>query len=164
MPRIICLQGLTFPSPKPKVERLIEEDVRNNSAWNGRWLTVHKRKQSDVLDIDVARQEADFAIQKAAQDPYNESPWRYLVGILKEQQRRDSKEVIPLAAEYEAKAYGVRLVLVETSHDPDACVNLNASRIDLLEMIVSQESLERVRYGLALRCSVSRLLERVSLT
>ncbi len=77
-------------------------------------------------------------------DPYNESPWRYLIGVLNEQFRRDRNAAVKLAAEYETKAYGLGSVLVEAKRDPEACSNLTSARIDLLEMIGDEESLRKV--------------------
>lgn len=134
------------------VSRLIQEDVRNNSAWNQRWLVSHRGKRGNhPLSLDVARREADFAIEKGARlDPYNESPWRYLVGILREQHQRQQKDSIGstddftrnVIAEYEAKASGLRTVLEEAQRNPDTCVNMTSARIDLLEMVGTKESLE----------------------
>ena len=134
------------------VSRLIQEDIRNNSAWNQRWLVSHRGKRGNhPLSLDVARREADFAIEKGARlDPYNESPWRYLVGILREQHQRQQKDSIGstddftrnVIAEYEAKASGLRTVLEEAQRNPDTCVNMTSARIDLLEMVGTKESLE----------------------
>ena len=112
---------------------LIAQDCRNNSAWNQRWFAVH-RGTRDVLSEETARQEADYAIEIASIDPYNESPWRYLIGIVKEQ-KSDS-----LVDHYEKSAAAVNHILVEAQRDPDACANLSSARIDLLEMNGSEES------------------------
>jgi protein farnesyltransferase/geranylgeranyltransferase type-1 subunit alpha len=123
---------------------LIEEDPRNNSAWNDRWFAIHRGKQGDPISFDLARQEADFAIDSATKDPFNESPWRYLIGILREQWTT-GKIIATTLAEYEAKSFHVGTVLVEADHDPEACFNLTSTRIDLLEMIGSGDSLAKVR-------------------
>ncbi len=102
---------------KDNVDYLINDDVRNNSAWNERWFVSHrgkklklnvkdhhgKAKKSDndddddddgstssrellfVFPLEQARKEIEYAISKAAIDPYNESPWRYFIAIIREQ-------------------------------------------------------------------------------
>ena len=126
-------------------EKLIQEDPRNNSAWNQRWFAVHRAKR-DPLSLEVARTEADFAIEKGATiDPYNESPWRYLVGLLKEQKKQISSQggdSQPLLDEYEKKTFGLRDVLVKEKRNPDSCSNLSAARIDILEMMGGAADLE----------------------
>ena len=74
----------------------IISDVRNNSAWNQRWFAVHEGKNTiammtnnhqKILSFDKAKEEASYALSGANVDIYNESPWRYLIGILMEQWR-----------------------------------------------------------------------------
>jgi protein farnesyltransferase/geranylgeranyltransferase type-1 subunit alpha len=139
---------------------LIEEDIRNNSAWNERWFAIHRGKQDgDLIPLEVAWNEAEFAVEKGiALDPYNESPWQYLIGILREQlQSGDSESAKKVISEYEAKAFHVRHVLEKAERDPDACVNLNAARIDLLEMLGNKESLGKVRECYRWRVHFSRI-------
>jgi len=141
---------------------LIQEDIRNNSAWNQRWLVSHRGKQhrqSPPIGLDVARREADFAINHGSMlDPYNESSWRYLIGILQEQyqhyknqqqqQKKDNdvkKTMLKtMIVEYEAKSNSseIRNVLITANRDPDTCVNMTSARIDLLEMIDTKDSLQ----------------------
>ena len=97
----------------------------------------------------MARQEADFAIDRGAiLDPYNESPWRYLIGILREQQRhhqqqqQDNSNIADVIVEYEVRAKALRNILTEAHRDPDTCVNMTSARIDLLEMIGTKDSLK----------------------
>lgn len=127
--------------------KLIEQDVRNNSAWNQRWLVCHRGKSGNHLSLEHARNEANFAIEEGARlDPYNESPWRYLIGILREQQKQQSQtndqSVGVLLVEYEARAKSLTSVLTIANRDPNACVNMTSARIDLLEMIGTKDSLE----------------------
>ena len=121
------------------MHKLILEDPRNNSAWNQRWFTAH-RSSRQPLDAEHLRKEADYAIEGAKLDPYNESPWRYLIGIVKEETN--------LSQEYEKKAAELRQVLVDAGREPDECANLTSARIDMLEMIGDKVSLQLVRYGL----------------
>ena len=61
------------------VDRLLEEDIRNNSAWNQRHFVVVNTTSytPEVLAAEVNYAKA--AIKKAV---HNESPWNYLRGIL----------------------------------------------------------------------------------
>jgi protein farnesyltransferase/geranylgeranyltransferase type-1 subunit alpha len=127
---------------------LIEEDIRNNSAWNQRWFAIRRGKQDgDPLPLEVARSEADFAMDKGVSlDPYNESPWQYLIGLLREQlQKGDSESAREMISEYEAKACNLRQVLENANRNPETCVNLHSARIDLLEMLGDTISLGKVR-------------------
>lgn len=114
--------------------KLIIQDVRNNSAWNQRWFASHRGLQKP-LDADNAQKEADYAINGAKLDPYNESPWRYLIGLVREEPS--------LASKYETKAAELRQVLVNANRDADTCANLTSARIDLLEMMGDDESLKQ---------------------
>jgi hypothetical protein len=121
---------------------LIQDDPRNNSAWNQRWFASHQGRQSPI-SLESARHEADFAIHTGATlDPFNESPWRYLIGVLKEQWKVDPDP--ELIDEYEEKAAGLRTILSDAKRDPDTCANLTSARIDLFELKGDKESLEKV--------------------
>ena len=86
--------------------------------------------------------EGDFAIQKGAKlDPFNESPWRYLVALLREQNGICDNT---LYHEFEQKAYTLRSVLTDAGRNPDTCACLTSARIDLLEMMGDPKSLEMV--------------------
>jgi protein farnesyltransferase/geranylgeranyltransferase type-1 subunit alpha len=134
---------------------LIQKDPRNNSAWNERWFAVHKCLKQPPLSLDKCRAEADYAIfQGAALDPYNESPFRYLIGLLQEQQQQaqsdTSSTATPpkvLAAEFYAKVQSLEKVLVDANRDPEACTNWTSARIDLLESMGDAASLTQ---GIAL--------------
>jgi protein farnesyltransferase/geranylgeranyltransferase type-1 subunit alpha len=130
--------------------KLIIQDVRNNSAWNQRWFASHRGLQKP-LDADNAQKEADYAINGAKLDPYNESPWRYLIGLVREEPS--------LAPKYETKAAELRQVLVNANRDADTCANLTSARIDLLEMMGDDESLKQaidLAQGLATKHDVIR--------
>ena len=142
----VCFLALV--TMKNTASKLIQEDIRNNSAWNQRWFAIHRGKHGGrnvALNLNVAKQEADFAIDHARLDPYNESPWRYLIGILREQkqQEKSGNVVDNYIVEYEAKASNeLRNILFDASRDPDTCVNMTSARVELLEMIGNKDSLE----------------------
>lgn len=84
------------------VDALIEMDVRNNSAWNHRYLlrfapreeaeaamapggsyTPAEKGRLDVVDEDVVEAELDYAQKKILLAPENRSPWLYARGVLR---------------------------------------------------------------------------------
>ena len=88
--------------------------------------------------MEICRQEADFAIRGAQLDPYNESPFRYLVGLFREQPSSAS-----LAAEFYPQVQEMEQILKDADHDPEACCNWTSARIDLLESIGDHASLSQ---------------------
>jgi protein farnesyltransferase/geranylgeranyltransferase type-1 subunit alpha len=78
-------------------KQLLVEDCRNNSAWNHLWFLLHlhvvNTNDNDAtatnakkcLSASVAQNYASYALQQAQDDEFNESPWRFLVAIVKEQ-------------------------------------------------------------------------------
>lgn len=102
------------------VDQLLDHDVRNNSAWNHRWFSLHYgngRSQSQKLNATDAKQELEYSIKKyAAMDPYNESPWTYATAIIKEQSSSAA-----LVEDLLSMVEGVRDRLVQEERDPNAC-------------------------------------------
>lgn len=89
-------------------EELIEQDIRNNSAWNQRWFVTHRGGTSKAnaemaSNSNEAVAEMEFALEKAAQDPYNESPFSYFLAVAKELKRSNAEkwknEILPTFAE-----------------------------------------------------------------
>jgi protein farnesyltransferase/geranylgeranyltransferase type-1 subunit alpha len=118
---------------------MIQDDPRNNSAWNQRWFAVH-RAVKEPLTLELCRHEADYAIHTGATlDPFNESPWRYLIGLLREQSSCDHSDL--LYSEYYTKTESLRSVLADAHRDPETCANWTSARIDLLEGMGDKESL-----------------------
>jgi protein farnesyltransferase/geranylgeranyltransferase type-1 subunit alpha len=116
---------------------LTKQDCRNNSAWNQRWFAVH-RGTKNALNAELAQLEIDYTLHMASIDPYNESPWRYLIGILREQPTPRTL----LIGHCQQALPKIQNVLSNASRDPDACANLNSARIDLLEMEGSKDCIE----------------------
>ncbi|TFK48979.1 protein prenylyltransferase [Heliocybe sulcata] len=63
------------------VERLITEDVRNNSAWHHRFFVVFASGHGEKGE-DAVREEIAYAKQKISLAPNNASVWNYLRGVL----------------------------------------------------------------------------------
>ncbi len=115
---------------------LIEEDVRNNSAWNQRWFASHQGDNITVLPIPNALSEAELAIKYSTLDPYNESPLRYLVALVREQQKmkkrqgNNEEDCVTFINYVEKEIENIR----ETLNRGDDCASLISAYIDLLEM------------------------------
>lgn len=56
------------------VERLLLDDVRNNSAWNQRFFLL------GAIKGDVAERELNYTMGRIREAPGNESAWNYLRG------------------------------------------------------------------------------------
>ena len=60
-----------------EVERMLTDDVRNNSAWNQRYFVYKNSPQ--LLDIERELKWIRGCLLLA---PHNESPWNYLKGLV----------------------------------------------------------------------------------
>lgn len=60
------------------VERLLEEDIRNNSAWNQRMFVLSHTCQK--VTGEILDRELQFAMKAITKVPGNESSWNYLTG------------------------------------------------------------------------------------
>ncbi|GAA5970885.1 hypothetical protein JCM11641_004493 [Rhodosporidiobolus odoratus] len=61
------------------VEKLLTEDVRNNSAWNHRFFVCF---ESGMGGEDIGEREIEYTKTKLALSPNNPSAWNYLRGVL----------------------------------------------------------------------------------
>lgn len=138
-------------------------DPRNNSAWNQRWFALHEGNvayaavstgggtSSSVLSLEKAKEEASYALSGAKVDPYNESPWRYLIGVLMEQWRLVQREggdvdkVTELIRETIAAIKEMKRSREEgsptESHSIGVCVSLMSALVDLLELFTDEKEL-----------------------
>eukprot|EP00011_Vannellida_sp_DIVA3-517-6-12_P002126 CAMPEP_0114626418 /NCGR_PEP_ID=MMETSP0168-20121206/11771_1 /TAXON_ID=95228 ORGANISM="Vannella sp., Strain DIVA3 517/6/12" /NCGR_SAMPLE_ID=MMETSP0168 /ASSEMBLY_ACC=CAM_ASM_000044 /LENGTH=304 /DNA_ID=CAMNT_0001837721 /DNA_START=32 /DNA_END=946 /DNA_ORIENTATION=+ len=62
------------------VERKLQEDLRNNSAWNHRYFVVSSTE--DVSDAAVGEREIGYAFSWIQKAPNNQSPWNYIHGFV----------------------------------------------------------------------------------
>jgi protein farnesyltransferase/geranylgeranyltransferase type-1 subunit alpha len=148
----------------------IKDDPRNNSAWSQRWFATHRgqvasfaglgtfisydelRKKGVILSSELADEEAHYALCGAEIDPYNESPWRYLIGVLMEQwrcaQRENNSHEISKAVELITNNISKIKELKHSLKDNPPlkegaapCVSLMSALVDLLELFVENEEL-----------------------
>ncbi|RMD40456.1 hypothetical protein DV735_g4662, partial [Chaetothyriales sp. CBS 134920] len=84
-----------------RVEALIDEDVRNNSAWAHRYFVVFGFEELAVMeggrgilkaDEAVVQREIAYAKAKISLAPQNPSSWNYLKGVLRRAGRPLSEE------------------------------------------------------------------------
>ncbi|KAF3893789.1 CaaX farnesyltransferase alpha subunit [Trichophyton interdigitale] len=93
------------PAELADIERMIDEDVMNNSAWNHRWIMRFAPREGFesglpgvgipggvggagagkmvVVDEEMVDGEVEYAKKKIVLAPENRSPWAYLRGVLK---------------------------------------------------------------------------------
>lgn len=63
---------------------LLEQDVKNNSAWNQRYFVIkHLHEEKGVFPISVVSEEIAYSIEKLALATDNQSVWNYMLGVLK---------------------------------------------------------------------------------
>ncbi|RYO76191.1 hypothetical protein DL766_009806 [Monosporascus sp. MC13-8B] len=108
--------------------RLIDEDVRNNSAWSHRFFIVfsdpgrstpgsHATERDPAVPAAVVDRELAYARRKIDVAPQNQSPWNYLRGVLAKG-GRDLGEVRTFAEGY-VEALGEEGEVVRSSHALD---------------------------------------------
>jgi protein farnesyltransferase/geranylgeranyltransferase type-1 subunit alpha len=133
------------------VDTLIEQDVRNNSAWNQRWFAVHKGHKYPPITIEAASMEAKYVNEYAAQDPYNESPFRYLVALVKEQRKNTDEVGIDVDEKRQASKYTELLTAVEAGMEEmkvelgkgNDCPSLISAYIDVLQIKNDEDSIRK---------------------
>lgn len=63
------------------VDKILEDDLRNNSAWNHRFYL--KFGQDSLITSEVMDTELEYVKSKIKLSPQNESSWSYLKGVLR---------------------------------------------------------------------------------
>jgi protein farnesyltransferase/geranylgeranyltransferase type-1 subunit alpha len=85
--------GLFTPEELASTARLIDDDVRNNSAWSHRFFLIfsdpahstpgsHSTEHDPRVPVEVVEREVAYAQDKIRLAPQNQSPWNYLRGVL----------------------------------------------------------------------------------
>ena len=62
------------------VDQLLDDDIRNNSAWNQRYFVI---AHTTGFKDDVIERELDYVEKRIRSYPDNESSWNYLRGIVR---------------------------------------------------------------------------------
>ena len=65
-------------------ERLLREDIRNNSAWNQRYVVLQNICETGHLGTgkEIYDREVDFVVVKIEVAPHNEAAWGYLTALV----------------------------------------------------------------------------------
>ena len=95
------------------IDTLLDQDVRNNSAWNQRFFVrTHARSSAEALGQpaaasssthaspmsgDVIHEELLYTGSKLLLAPHNESPWNYLEGLMRQKKFHASQRLALLA-------------------------------------------------------------------
>ncbi|KAI1876351.1 hypothetical protein JX265_003877 [Neoarthrinium moseri] len=75
------------------ISGMINQDVRNNSAWSHRFFIVfsnpayategsHATEHDPAIPAEIVDREVEYAKEKIKLAPQNQSPWNYLKGVL----------------------------------------------------------------------------------
>lgn len=76
----LCEYFDLFESEKIEVEKYIQNDVFNNSAWSYRFFLMNKGNSLCLKDPSLLAKEVDYTLEKIQLEPLNESSWNYLNG------------------------------------------------------------------------------------
>merc|ERR1712232_600510 len=110
---------------------------------NQRWFVSHRGLKSATFSLENAQSGISYAISKAAIDPYNESPWRYFIAIVKEQLRLIGGKVQfeTFLEECESKVLQTKRDFEESmGKDGNECTHLVSAYIDILEIKGDEKS------------------------
>ncbi|KAL5121883.1 CAAX geranylgeranyltransferase alpha subunit [Pleosporales sp. CAS-2024a] len=105
---------------------MIAADVRNNSAWNHRYYLVVGGGGGKASE-DVARREIEYTQAAIRKAPQNQSPWNYLLGILRAAQLPKST----------IKAFALEFADVD---QPDKAVHSSHALDVLADMYAEEEN------------------------
>lgn len=64
-------------------EAMIDDDVRNNSAWNHRWFLVVGGPGAPLENPRLVERELAYAKCAIRKAPQNQSPWNYIKGVVR---------------------------------------------------------------------------------
>lgn len=131
--------GYWGPAELGAAQNLIEEDVRNNSAWSHRFFLVFQNPEastpecgptehdSKVPEATITR-EVNYAKEKIALAPQNQSPWNYLRAVLAKGGRTLESELA--LAEGLVSGLGTEEEKVRSSHALDYLADVYAQKGD----------------------------------
>lgn len=74
---LITLSRRLFDGELNYVEQLLDDDIRNNSAWNQRYFVINN---TTGFTEDVLKREIKYTLDKINKAKENESAWNYLRG------------------------------------------------------------------------------------
>ncbi|KAL1958727.1 hypothetical protein VTO42DRAFT_3846 [Malbranchea cinnamomea] len=131
------------------VNKLIDQDVRNNSAWNHRFFLKFGSREdeavgptdeganrgvAEVVDEEVVDAEIEYAKSKIVLAPENKSPWLYARGVLRAAGR-------PLS---ELKSFASKFVLHEVGDNGSENLLVKSSlAVEWLADVYAEEAQQR---------------------
>jgi protein farnesyltransferase/geranylgeranyltransferase type-1 subunit alpha len=104
-----------------EMDRLITQDVRNNSAWNHRYFVLSEGPLQG--NVEACEEEVEYAWLKIKLAPSNPSPWNYLNGVvqLAKKPLRGHKKVLEWAqGQLESTAIPLLAFVAKHQHRPEA--------------------------------------------
>ncbi|CAG8552390.1 5775_t:CDS:2 [Diversispora eburnea] len=81
------------------IDKLLDDDVRNNSAWNQRYFVIFFNPNEPTEEL--LAQEVQYGINKILLAPNNISPWNYVKGIIAKSKEQDISVLEGLCKELE---------------------------------------------------------------
>lgn len=105
------------------IVKLLQQDRRNNSAWNQRYFVL--RHTRDLNDAELIEAEIAFAFTYIAKAPNNQSPWNYVRGISRRRFAEfpallERTKAVTEKAPTCANAYSLLVDIYLSQHTPDA--------------------------------------------
>ena len=76
----ICEYFDLFEQEKVEVEKYLDNDVQNNSAWSYRFFLYNQGKLKLLGDSGAIDREIAYVERQIEREPLNESAWNYLNG------------------------------------------------------------------------------------
>lgn len=76
----LCEYFDLFASEKVEVEKYIDNDVQNNSAWSYRFFLYNRGELRMLSDGKLIDEEIAYVQKRLESEPKNEAAWNYLNG------------------------------------------------------------------------------------
>lgn len=76
----VCDYFNLFEQEKLEVEKYIDNDVQNNSAWSYRFFLYNRGELLLVKNPNLIDEEIAYVERRLDTEPFNESAWNYLNG------------------------------------------------------------------------------------
>ena len=142
----------------PLTERLLLTDVKNNSAWNHRFLAVVATCEGGALSAERRVAEVEFALGKAGLEPNNDSPWYYALGFTRALPAALRGAALPDAAAEAAAQAAACARLLELCSALEAAV-IEQSKPPCLQLLAAQGELLLRAGGVAVAEAESKYRE-----
>lgn len=126
------------PNEIKSIETLIEEDVRNNSAWSHRFFLVfcdpatstegkRQTERDEKVPEEIVDREIKYAENQIWLAPQNQSPWNYMRGVLRKA-GRDIASQESFAVQFAKFAEGGLKEEIKSTHALDLLAEIWAAK------------------------------------